>query len=221
MVQCDACDEWYHYTCVDVNDSIADKCFSCSKCLQKGSDNQSRSSKNSKRSAKSRQLALQKLEEERNLQKERDQEYLNKKYALLDEENDSGDGDEIEIGVQGTSCDKSTALWVSNLGKQSIAQATEISKPDIPNNVTSHCVQMSNNLHTTCTNPTSTIINVTSCNQLSSSMESNRNIQALTSQCTSTFSSPYVSSFSANIPTFPTPYVSSFSANVVHRFQQQ
>ncbi|XP_053686561.1 uncharacterized protein LOC128736105 [Sabethes cyaneus] len=34
MVQCDECDEWYHYDCVNVNDSIQDKDWSCNGCVR-------------------------------------------------------------------------------------------------------------------------------------------------------------------------------------------
>lgn len=34
MVQCDVCDMWYHYDCVNVDDSIRDKDWSCNKCVR-------------------------------------------------------------------------------------------------------------------------------------------------------------------------------------------
>ncbi|XP_055584778.1 uncharacterized protein LOC129737643 [Uranotaenia lowii] len=87
MVQCDVCDLWWHYACVGVGDSIADKDFVCPKCTKSKEapvppieDNISISTVDScKRRA---QLKLQKLEQmkalqERELEQEqRDQERL-------------------------------------------------------------------------------------------------------------------------------------------------
>ncbi|XP_055605041.1 uncharacterized protein LOC129753269 [Uranotaenia lowii] len=35
MVQCDVCDTWFHYECVDEDDSIENRDWSCNKCLRK------------------------------------------------------------------------------------------------------------------------------------------------------------------------------------------
>nr|XP_029715961.1 putative mediator of RNA polymerase II transcription subunit 12 [Aedes albopictus] len=34
MVQCDECDEWFHYDCVNVNDSIRNSDWSCNECVR-------------------------------------------------------------------------------------------------------------------------------------------------------------------------------------------
>lgn len=42
MVQCDECDEWFHYDCVNVNDSIRNSDWSCNECVRTSLDKQRR-----------------------------------------------------------------------------------------------------------------------------------------------------------------------------------
>ena len=100
MVHCDNsnCDKWYHYSCVNVTDDIANIPWKCENCEQsttsnlskaqiinakQGANTSSKSSSKSQRSSK--RLALKRLEEERILQQQRDIAYLDKKYQLLAE----------------------------------------------------------------------------------------------------------------------------------------
>ena len=32
LVQCDGCDQWYHFSCVGVNDSVSEQAWICAKC---------------------------------------------------------------------------------------------------------------------------------------------------------------------------------------------
>lgn len=34
MVQCDSCDRWFHYECVGVTDSVADRVWCCQFCIE-------------------------------------------------------------------------------------------------------------------------------------------------------------------------------------------
>ncbi|XP_058443868.1 uncharacterized protein LOC131425755 [Malaya genurostris] len=42
MVQCDECDVWFHYDCVDVDDHIGDRDWSCNRCMRKSLEKQQR-----------------------------------------------------------------------------------------------------------------------------------------------------------------------------------
>lgn len=102
MVQCDRCDLWFHFVCVVVDGSIATMNWSCDECRyelpkttvtsnkENVSPNQQwRKTKSvhtltSISSSQSKTLALQRLEEERQLNAKRDQEYLKKKYSILE-----------------------------------------------------------------------------------------------------------------------------------------
>ena len=118
MVACDKCDKWYHFKCVGVDESIAKQDWLCFKCNSKTSKPletpkpttsqptseriiekvetikalscHSRTLTNmfSSQSKKSKQLALQRLEEERGMKEKRDKEYLEEKYRLLNEFSD-------------------------------------------------------------------------------------------------------------------------------------
>ncbi|XP_053691447.1 uncharacterized protein LOC128739964 [Sabethes cyaneus] len=99
MVQCDSCDLWYHFICVNVTSEIENMSWSCSRCWAAVSNKQvappveksihpgpppSRQSRNSVRSGKSEtrrrlKLQLQKIEEEKKLEKQ----FLDKKYEAL------------------------------------------------------------------------------------------------------------------------------------------
>lgn len=120
MVMCDKCDDWHHFTCVNVTSSISSKDWLCPKCSKNvgnpseqernrhppdnptlskmhSNDNKQLSStqvtvkklahKDTKSvsSSSSLKLKLKRLEEERLLKQKRDQEYLDAKYALLEQ----------------------------------------------------------------------------------------------------------------------------------------
>lgn len=111
MVQCDACDLWFHFSCVGVTCEIASVEWKCDRCkytlpkipsLDASNKNdpvkenstpensQWRKSKSvrslsSVSSVKSKGLVLQKLEEERVMKEKRDREYLDQKYLILEE----------------------------------------------------------------------------------------------------------------------------------------
>lgn len=37
LVQCDACDSWWHFSCAKITDSISDRSWTCVKCASDGS----------------------------------------------------------------------------------------------------------------------------------------------------------------------------------------
>ncbi|XP_065075863.1 uncharacterized protein LOC135699513 [Ochlerotatus camptorhynchus] len=108
MVQCDGCDKWYHFSCVQVTSGIADYSWICPKCpyMHFGASHQEQqtpmlqqiqpvdppnsvSSKKSTGKASSNRSnqrkvdrLLQKLEEHKQLE----QKFLDEKYRILDEE---------------------------------------------------------------------------------------------------------------------------------------
>ncbi|XP_055918535.1 uncharacterized protein LOC129950632 [Eupeodes corollae] len=83
MVQCDECLQWYHFNCVNVTAAIEEEDWSCAQCLnQKKADAESVRSKKTS-STNRRQIELQILEESRELEKKRDEDYLRKKLDLL------------------------------------------------------------------------------------------------------------------------------------------
>ncbi|XP_055609362.1 uncharacterized protein LOC129756488 [Uranotaenia lowii] len=87
MVQCDRCQSWYHYQCVGVGDSVADRSWLCPSCdknsttkaIETLKTNKSRSqlsrasTSNSARAAKAA-LELQQLQEQKQLELQRIQE---------------------------------------------------------------------------------------------------------------------------------------------------
>nr|XP_029708335.1 uncharacterized protein LOC115254792 [Aedes albopictus] len=115
MVQCDKCDRWIHFACVGVTEEIADKSWSCPKCVTTtGFQQPSSSAVNRDRAGSSGhpgqlgagksvrcntlsepagrtsilQLQLQRLEEEREYEKiqaEKHRAYMDRKYELLEQ----------------------------------------------------------------------------------------------------------------------------------------
>lgn len=108
MVQCDECDEWFHFECVGVTNTVQDRPWSCRKCKPLEARSNSGSAKqytirttSSKRHAA---LELRMIEEEKQLAEKRlakaleaqaaaskapaeiDKEYLQKKQAILEAE---------------------------------------------------------------------------------------------------------------------------------------
>lgn len=121
MVQCDKCDNWYHFTCVNVGESISEKDFVCGNCLNQigglsnardDHTNVANSVRNSTTSSKRQLLQLERLEEERKLQERRDKEYLDKKYQLLSLYEDEIDAANSEVDPK----EKMNAVndWVNN-----------------------------------------------------------------------------------------------------------
>lgn len=105
MVQCDGCDLWYHFSCVEVTSGIAERSWICPACVESEADAQlpgvsktvpnklpvrqgdsrkTTSKASSNRSQRRTALRLQMLEE----QKQLEQKYLEEKYRILDEEDD-------------------------------------------------------------------------------------------------------------------------------------
>ncbi|XP_058810967.1 uncharacterized protein LOC131675845 [Topomyia yanbarensis] len=91
MVQCDRCDQWFHFTCAGVDEGIKDTSFVCVICVYRSTP----ASTHSGRSEKSRismriQIDLQRLEEEKAIKQklledksELNKEFVGKKYELL------------------------------------------------------------------------------------------------------------------------------------------
>lgn len=83
MVQCDGCNRWYHFSCAGVGDSIAaeDRSYKCALCRppsRAASSVRTTSTTASAREARLR-LEMQRLEEEKKLEKE----FLDRKFKLL------------------------------------------------------------------------------------------------------------------------------------------
>lgn len=101
MVQCDSCDLWFHFDCVNVSSDVAHMNWYCQKCLTESHDRSkaqhdsatstaSKScSKLSNVSTKVKQsaAALQKLEEEQAIRLD----ILNRKYQIMDRINEEED----------------------------------------------------------------------------------------------------------------------------------
>ncbi len=144
MVRCDneECKQWFHFACVGVVRADVEKVYwACSECLAKESNIQetvesapsntvaenkstksSRSSKTQKSRnssvAKRRQLALERVEEERRLREIREKEYLDQKYKTLEEMVNSETDDELDR-VEDVDmlkrAERYTADWVSDV----------------------------------------------------------------------------------------------------------
>lgn len=135
MVQCDVCDSWFHFVCVGVNSEIAFKDWKCDWCkyaFPKKSSFEHRDKENwppeysqwrktqsfdsmSTVTKRNRDLALQKLEEERELHEKRDREYLRQKYSILEDTMDElGDHRQKEDVFDRTSFNK-TYQWAKDM----------------------------------------------------------------------------------------------------------
>lgn len=100
FVQCDRCDNWWHYSCAGVSGSVAHRDWVCSRCLPVPAKSVVAQSTTSSCRARL-QLELQRLAEEHELEKRRialesEQKYLQKKYQLL-ESNIGEDGDNRSV----------------------------------------------------------------------------------------------------------------------------
>lgn len=89
MVACDKCNSWWHYTCAGVTDSISVQHWVCSKCLPIPPKILSVRTTSSTRKARL-ELALKRLEEQRELNEKQleldlDKSYMQEKYQLLEE----------------------------------------------------------------------------------------------------------------------------------------
>lgn len=89
FVCCDRCADWWHMSCAGVTDSIENKDWLCNKCLPAPSI--SITSTSSTRRARV-QLELQRLTEQRELEKmalnvELEKKFLEQKYAMLEKRN--------------------------------------------------------------------------------------------------------------------------------------
>ena len=133
MVMCDKCDSWHHFTCADVSASIEHKDWMCDKCTaslskpaspnlnipdmqQSVKPNSTKSKVSKSSSARKRKLELQRLEEARELQKQRDEQYLKEKYTLLDAQTSESDEEEEEEDFQDHIKDH-VHKWVSETTK--------------------------------------------------------------------------------------------------------
>ncbi|XP_065094204.1 uncharacterized protein LOC135714762 [Ochlerotatus camptorhynchus] len=116
MVQCDGCDTWYHFSCVEVSRDIANYSWMCPQChphmyfdasslvqqrpilqqihpvdpppnVMRSTKSIGKASSNRSKQRKVDRL-LQKLEE----QKQLEQRFLDEKYRIIDEEDDDDDG---------------------------------------------------------------------------------------------------------------------------------
>lgn len=151
MVQCDKCDLWYHFACVGVTSKIAFECDHCKYALPRNPlldvrdkenwpperlqwrKTQSIASRSSVLSKHSKDLALQRLDEERALSEKRDREYLRQKYAILE---DSTSTDELgehrskEKDFDKTSFEN-TLQWATDMQNLSSNYATKLTLNDV------------------------------------------------------------------------------------------
>lgn len=138
-VQCDKCDLWFHFKCVNVTDAIKDEDWMCASCMREGSivrqtNQEVRSIKSNSRKSKSgtstssrrKSLALQRLDEEQRMRAQREKEYLERKYAIL--EDLSGESSEFSID-EGETIPKSqrTSEWLQGVAKEN-GSATHFEK---------------------------------------------------------------------------------------------
>ena len=116
MVQCDNCNEWYHFKCVGVTQEIEQHAWICSKCedvskpkngeIEKPIDIDTQKSMKSAASCKSSvDLQLMKLEEQKALE----EKFLNKKYEILAK---SSGGSHSSVLSLATSSRHRTQDWV-------------------------------------------------------------------------------------------------------------
>ncbi|XP_065094703.1 uncharacterized protein LOC135715317, partial [Ochlerotatus camptorhynchus] len=92
MVQCDSCEQWYHFICAKVDESIKDRSFSCTKCAPRPAPLSSKSSRSTSSSARLarqelelRRLAEEKALEEQLLTQQQDEEAALQKKAMEQE----------------------------------------------------------------------------------------------------------------------------------------
>ncbi|XP_053699404.1 uncharacterized protein LOC128746376 [Sabethes cyaneus] len=89
-VQCDACNSWWHFSCVNVSDSVRDRAWLCSNCMETAPQNppEPRCSSTSSSDA-SMQRSLAQLKKRQDLERQRMEhelqvKFLNEQLALLD-----------------------------------------------------------------------------------------------------------------------------------------
>ncbi|XP_053699354.1 uncharacterized protein LOC128746327 [Sabethes cyaneus] len=89
-VQCDACNSWWHFSCVNVSDSVRDRAWMCSNCMETAPQNppEPRCSSSSSSDA-SMQRSLAQLKKRQDLERQRMEhelqvKFLNEQLALLD-----------------------------------------------------------------------------------------------------------------------------------------
>ncbi|XP_058839405.1 uncharacterized protein LOC131694906 [Topomyia yanbarensis] len=139
IVACDHCENWWHYSCAGVTDSIAERNWTCSRCLPLPVAQGSTSSKLSSASRRQMlQLELQHLAERREYEKkqqdlELEKRFLEQKCKLLEatlEANDDEDRHSVRsrvIEIESRNRANSVASWVENhskiLGSSSMFQS--------------------------------------------------------------------------------------------------
>lgn len=135
MVQCDKCDRWYHYNCVNVTSDIVNKDFICVKCTdtiqsehpalspnvtvreQKQTNgttiaSSKHKSKSSRYSKRQYELEITQLEEELKMKTE----FLSRKYAILtkqqEEDDNQSSADEL---IPPIDTEERTKQWVNDI----------------------------------------------------------------------------------------------------------
>lgn len=91
-VQCDACDSWWHFSCANVTDSVSDRAWICSKCMDETPPNAPAPRNTFSNSSRlQRDLALlkqrQELERQR-MEHELQMKFLDEQLKLLDNHED-------------------------------------------------------------------------------------------------------------------------------------
>ncbi|XP_058462439.1 uncharacterized protein LOC131437241 [Malaya genurostris] len=126
VVACDHCDNWWHYSCAGVSDTIADRSWICSRCLPLPVAPGSTSSKMTSASRRQRlQLELQHLAEKQEYEKKQQElelqkRFLEQKCKLLEatiEANDDDDRRSVKsrvIEIESRNRTKSVASWIES-----------------------------------------------------------------------------------------------------------
>ncbi|XP_055632538.1 uncharacterized protein LOC129773014 [Toxorhynchites rutilus septentrionalis] len=112
MMACDDCGIWFHYSCVEEDESTEHHTWFCHKCLKKRFRSRRGSNTVSSGQKKSRDLELRRLQEELALQ----QEYMRKKYKIMasylgEESDDDDDGRESARSSNVSSVNR-TKAWI-------------------------------------------------------------------------------------------------------------
>lgn len=156
MVQCDTCDQWYHHECVGVSESVANRSWSCERCISLQNANEELenllkkpntpetfsyvSSKASRRTtiARQRAVAFEKLEQEQAYKLD----ILDRKYRILE----STLSDRVSTVPDGQSSMDYTLHWanevqgVSNqLARMSFRDDVSISLSDRDREIVNRC----------------------------------------------------------------------------------
>ncbi|XP_055605676.1 uncharacterized protein LOC129753853 [Uranotaenia lowii] len=144
MVACDACDNWWHFDCIGVTESVANRSWICGTCEKKrGMEHPAASTKSirsviSVRSNSSARLRLQQLEEQKALEdkiQEKDRQYLSQKHQLeLEIEQEEAVGGSVS-SFSARDRIKAVNHWVSDVRQQANPEVIPATSTPLSRNV--------------------------------------------------------------------------------------